>query len=93
MSLILSNTDPVGVEVKTFGDLPGLEGVLIRIPGGTTEVQMSERDFFLVALYVLKNTNLHGSEVDDPRMIFLERARLLTITTGFGGRGKRLIEP
>lgn len=80
MSLHLNmGTEPDGLRVKTRGF--GKDIVFIG------EYEVSIEDFFVLAHYVLTNTNLRE---DDPRLRFVESVKAMIVFEGFNRGGKRL---
>ena len=82
MSLILAmGTQPVGLEVKTFGF--GLMGDKVYLG----DYEISIEDFFFAAEYVLTNTNLGPN---DPRLQFVKCVKSMKEVEGYNPSKKRL---
>jgi hypothetical protein len=77
MSLVLSDSKPKGLEVKTHGfpmEARGKE--VVRL--GDYEIGLV--DFLCAAWYVLSNTDLNG--VTDPRIEFVQAVKKMEIVPG-----------
>jgi hypothetical protein len=86
MSLVLSESLPKGLEVKTHGTIfRGKDLVLLRGPGVDCEIPI--RDFLDAAEYVLTNTDLRRR---DPRLKFLKTVASLKQINGYNPGGKHL---
>ena len=72
MSLILSHANPSGTRVKTLISPPGIVQI--------GPIEMPIREFCMVAMYVLTNTDL---EPGDPRSEFVEDVKRLAKIRGF----------
>ena len=82
MSLALNlGTKPDGLVIKTLG----LDDIIIL---GDYEISM--KDFFLAAEYVLANSDLMP---DDPRLQFVKCVQAMRETDGWNPGGKRLESP
>lgn len=85
MSLSLDlGTKPKGLEIKTLGNLLGLDPLHVVHLG---EYEISMKDFLCAADYVLTNTDL---EVDDPRLQFVRCVKSMKIVEGYNPGRKRL---
>jgi len=81
MSLVLSNSQPAGINVLT-----GFDGKIVTI--GAYDISIE--DFLIVAKYVLTNTDLNP---DDPRLQFVECVKAMIEIDGYNKGGKRLESP
>ncbi len=81
MSLVLVETKPTGLEVKTFGHGPMGNTVYL---GG---YEISLKDFLAAVEYVLTNTDL---KPNDPRLQFIKCVQSMKEVDGYNANGKRL---
>ena len=79
MSLILDRSKPQGLEAKTYGC--GMGNAIKNDVVYIGDYEIPEEDFFVLAHYVLTNTNLRGD--DDPRLQFVESVRAMAVIDGF----------
>ncbi len=82
MTIVLSqNTEPPKIEVKTQGCR--IEGKqLVRIG----DYFLPLHDFFVLAHYVMTNTDLEGPE--DPRVQFVESVKRMQTIPGYSAMGR-----
>jgi len=104
MSLLLSNSEPKGVEAKSFGGLFGQSDITLRVPirdedlskatyanGNVSkwvDVEMPFDDFFVMVEYALTNADLRLPK--DPRLEFLFKLKRIAVVKGHNSGGKRL---
>jgi hypothetical protein len=81
MTLVLSNSEPKGLEAKAWDVIDGEHRVYL----GDYEIPIE--DFLILTKYVLINTDLHPN---DPRLEFLEEIKKLEVVKGFNPGKERL---
>ena len=84
MSMVLNlGTKPEGLSIKTHG-IDSLPAVYL----GDYEISM--KDFFIAAEYVLTNTDLVPN---DPRLQFVKRTQSMQEVDGYSASAKRFMVP
>ena len=76
-------TQPVGLEVKTFGF--GLMGDNVYLG----DYEISIEDFFFAAEYVLTNTNLYPN---DPRLQFVKCVKSMKKVEGYNSPSQKRLQ-
>lgn len=80
MSLLLENSKPEGLLVKTIGPVFGHEKKGLTDVVHLVKYQISMEDFLAMSYYVLTNTDLSEN---DPRLKYLHNVKNLKPTKGY----------